>query len=371
MGETWYRGEGIGVAPATPGSTPDHDLGDGMYLTDKVESATEYAKLRAPDARSQRVWSADINRQSLRVLDLTSDSRWRASLPMLEPLIKSANENYGRIFKGFIQQNKINLSDFDAVVGLDYVRGGRQMVILFRGGKPSDLHLSIRKSFQPVSTAANASPASFAIKPRIPGTFGIGVRAIGTGLVMLGLEYLGAWLMGKVEGPMIESQMRALEPKILEAIKKRSAAVAKIQAKGSKAYAWVTVEISRRQVASGGYGYVPSYGVLKLFHVEIGDVVVKTENKFDDSDIGGPETITRYTYSFEVRLSDDEMKLFNALMAEHAHYELLTQQFPGNAVMRAELDKVRERISQTLGASASRDLWNVYMWPTFKYKSQR
>ena len=47
--ETWFRGEGAGVAPGKPGGS-SHDFGDGMYLTDRQNVAEVYAARRAAGA---------------------------------------------------------------------------------------------------------------------------------------------------------------------------------------------------------------------------------------------------------------------------------------------------------------------------------
>jgi hypothetical protein len=82
--ETWYRGEGAGVARTTPGSTDPHDIGDGYYLTDSVEAAKGYAALRAPNHADQRVFSVKIDRSSLRILDLTNNPAWQAHVKPVE-----------------------------------------------------------------------------------------------------------------------------------------------------------------------------------------------------------------------------------------------------------------------------------------------
>jgi hypothetical protein len=84
--ETWYRGEGAGVPPTTPGGGALLDFGDGLYLTDTEDVARQYAKMRAPQEKDIRLWEVTIDRKGLgRVLDLTADPRW--SKFMQEPLV--------------------------------------------------------------------------------------------------------------------------------------------------------------------------------------------------------------------------------------------------------------------------------------------
>jgi hypothetical protein len=75
--ETWFRGEGAGVAPNEQGKNLP-DFGDGLYLSDKEDVALQYARLRAPGDNSWQVLEATIDRQSLgKILDLTTDPRWQ------------------------------------------------------------------------------------------------------------------------------------------------------------------------------------------------------------------------------------------------------------------------------------------------------
>lgn len=135
--ETWFRGEASGLGPARPGGAP-HDLGDGLYLTDRSDVAQLYAETRAAGrATAGRVMSATFERRILgRVLDLTQDVRWQRFLQTRTPsgqtfaqLIRAANENYGRLFDNFVQANNINLAEYDAILGPEFVRGGTQLCI--------------------------------------------------------------------------------------------------------------------------------------------------------------------------------------------------------------------------------------------------
>jgi hypothetical protein len=140
--ETWYRGEGVGVARTTPGSTDPHDIGDGYYLTDSVEAAKAYASLRAPNHADQRVFSVKVDRSSPRILDLTNNPAWQEHVKPVGAYIKLANKNYGQTFENFIKANKIDLRQYDAVIAPDHLRGGGHMSILLKGGKSSPLEAS-------------------------------------------------------------------------------------------------------------------------------------------------------------------------------------------------------------------------------------
>ena len=135
--DTWWRGVGQGVAPAAPGSVI-HDFGDGMYLSDNKAVGQEYAELRAGPKGTPQLFKAEIDAKKLgRVLDLTKDVRWGNYVKgegypggrTIESLIKGANENYKRFFDSFLEKFGLKLSNYDAVIGPEYVRGGNELCI--------------------------------------------------------------------------------------------------------------------------------------------------------------------------------------------------------------------------------------------------
>ena len=71
----WYRGEGVDVPVARPGTV--HDFGDGTYFTDDVDVAKTYAKMRAPDPANQRVYQYSVEMGSMKVLDIESLPQWK------------------------------------------------------------------------------------------------------------------------------------------------------------------------------------------------------------------------------------------------------------------------------------------------------
>jgi hypothetical protein len=58
--------------------------------------------------------------------------------------VRMKNELYGQFFKEFQQAHNIDVKDFDAVVGPEYVRGGKQLCILNKNGFPTRLSARIR-----------------------------------------------------------------------------------------------------------------------------------------------------------------------------------------------------------------------------------
>jgi hypothetical protein len=139
--ETWYRGEAEGVPLSTSTSVGGHDLGDGMYMTDDVGVAKDYAAMRVKDNKlpgsARRIMSADIDLTKVRVLDLTKDERFdkftrRPAFPgasMTNGDLMKTQQNYPKMFQAFCEENKIKLDDYQVIIGPEKVRGGKQMCI--------------------------------------------------------------------------------------------------------------------------------------------------------------------------------------------------------------------------------------------------
>lgn len=365
MAEIWYRGEAVGVPAATPGSTAPHDLADGMYLTDRADIATRYGELRSPDPAARRVYSVAIERQSLRVLDLTTDPRWQKlmqrpapHLPGGEDLIKQANENYGRYFKAFVQSEKIDLNQYDAVIGYEYVRGGKQLCILFKNGKPAPLQIKLRSLFRPVVPREGAVPSAV---PRGPltrgGRIGPGLRAVGGTLLVLGVQILIGYLKGKLEQSFIEKKMKDLEPKIDQELARRIVEVAEIQLGGKKPYANITVRVREAALTTGfvedGNQWLDPE--IDLAEVTVSDRIIEkyeapklNELKWTSAWVEGTKACT---YSIEVALSKEEVELYRAFKLE---FQWLENQLRGllanEDVLRLSQEKItlEERFRQAL-----------------------
>ena len=168
MSETWFRGEAAGGPVSTPGGSI-HDFGDGTYLTDRYDVAKMYASTRATDPSKQSVLTANIDPNSLgRILDLRSDPRWAQFFTgpggkQALDLIKTGrlNEIYGETFESFLKVNKIDRNKYDVIIGPEYVRGGNQLCIVHRNGKPTPLVDVIRALFKPVSSGpTGVTPAA-------------------------------------------------------------------------------------------------------------------------------------------------------------------------------------------------------------------
>lgn len=149
---TWYRGESTGARLAAHGGFV-HDLGDGMYFTDDLHVAYVYANKRVKEAGGQgQVLRIELGNSQLgRVLDLRADPRWASFVKPIESHIRASNENYGRSFQDFLKFHKIDLNQYDAVIGKEYLNGGIQLCILNRNGQTSQLARMVRGSMEPLS----------------------------------------------------------------------------------------------------------------------------------------------------------------------------------------------------------------------------
>jgi hypothetical protein len=376
MSEEWFRGEAIDVEPARPGSTPAHDIGDGMYLTDSERSARAYAQLRTTDRANQRIYSVKIDRSSLRVLDLTTDPRWQQHVKPVEQLLKlgTANENYGRTFQSFLRTYKIDLYQFDAVIGLDYVRGGRQLSILSKGGRPTQLHVKIRRQFV-LLTAPSAVRVSGGrgIVPRIDiktravrivGGAAPKIRGVGGSVLTIGIDIvltvIRVWLDRKRIEKEIEEGLAKLQAELDVKLADLKPEIAKWQLKldkGEKAFANVTIEVHHLKYSVG----IPGRGSYVKPEVRLTDVVFTTkvvdlertfERELHEEGRTPKRKIDQYTRSFEVEVfSQEEVELFRNLSGEYLAYKRKLRMDPTNQVFIEEARRLRDQIVQAFGAA--------------------
>lgn len=155
--ETWYRGEATCGAASKPGGGALHDIGEGVYFTSDKEVAKQYADTRAAklgSKESSRAYRVDMDMSKMRILDLTKNPKWNNYLSRKQTathttrdLIKLANENYSRFFEAFMKEQKLSLRNYDAVIGQEFVRGGKQLCVLLRNGRQTSLHTEIRSKF--------------------------------------------------------------------------------------------------------------------------------------------------------------------------------------------------------------------------------
>ena len=105
-----------------------------------------------------RVYAMPLNMDELHVLDLTRDPNWSSYLPSLESFREvspsnnsSANkiQHMKALFREFLKKNSIDLNNYGAVIGPNFVYGGKQLCILYRNGKPSPIQAKVWSSARP------------------------------------------------------------------------------------------------------------------------------------------------------------------------------------------------------------------------------
>lgn len=374
MSEAWYRGEGAGVAPSKPGGDL-HDLGDGFYLTDTEDVAWQYAKLRAPGYKEYRVFQVSVDRQSLgRVLDLTMDPRWVKF--MTDPIVRgSTNPNltrsrldflrvkfelYGQYFRDFLRLNNIDIETYDAVIGPEYVRGGKQLCILHKKGLTTRLSTRIRSLLIPEPWAARLSKVaarwgrvSF---PRAAGGFIINV-----GFNVL-IAYLVNVLKQKVDERFMKQQMMEdIEPEIKKYVAASQRIILDNLSSGERAY--VTASIETRTVQMPGKHLETRWddAGVSLPVLQLGSLGITARDWSGSNPKRRVETprsgliiyITELTFSTEANVPEDDVKIYSDVQRQLKWYETALKNSSLTDSDRAKLKKDREAlwdwIDQTYG----------------------
>lgn len=350
MTNIWYRGEGAGVPPSKPGGDL-HDLGDGLYLTDTEDVAWQYARLRAPGYKEYRVWQANVSPQTLgRVLDLTTDSRWTNF--MREPMVPGSrnpqlmksrlnfltikNELYGQFFKEFLRSNKIDIKSYDAVIGPEYVRGGKQLCILNKNGLPTRLITRVRALLQPepwaarvAATAEESVTAEGPVVSERPIPTKIGFpRAVGGFIVSVGISLLLAYLsqkvMQKVNQDFINKGMKALEPEIQKYSAARRRVILDNLSSGVSAYVTASVEIRFMNTNVPETGdVIPG---LPTVHLDSLGITAKdwsgSDVKHDQTHFfGGYTDIYEMMFSVEAKAPQEDVERYNDTKRQLKWYE--------------------------------------------------
>ncbi len=325
MGNIWYRGEGKGVTPSSPGGAP-HDLGDGLYLTDTEDVAWIYARTRAQgDLKNYRIWQVKLNSSRLgRVLDLTTDSRWTKFMTTKNDpsllgksrlfYLQAQNELYGQFFKEFLKVHKINIESYNAVIGHEYVRGGKQLCILSNKGRiPTRQQARVRALLRPEPwavrlTKTQPSSASTSVKGGGGGStpaatmkgFATTMKNVakiaGSLVVMAGVgmivDFLNQRQIDKRNEKKFMQRMKELEPEIQKFVSARKRMILHSLLEGGSAYVVATVlsEYVAGWVEDETGGMQSGYGANILTNVLIDALLISTR-KFDDS---GTLKLTEY-----------------------------------------------------------------------------
>ena len=108
-----------------------------------------------------------------------------------ERIIRAQPEMYHRYFSEFTTQNRINLSDYDAVIGPEMVRGGRQLCVLHKNGRYSTVAEHLRRQLREVPRIATPQISNVPVvsgrdlmMPKSNLRRALGNQAVGTGIAM-------------------------------------------------------------------------------------------------------------------------------------------------------------------------------------------
>lgn len=346
MSEKWYRGEGVGVIPARAGGV-DNDVGDGMYLTNRLEVGTKYAVERAPNVEDRRVYLVPVERSEFRVLDLTTDARWEKHIKFplppndssgrwstIEDQLKAGTASqYKKHFENFVNnpKNNINLNDYDAVIGHEYRLGGKQMCILYKNGQPSAVQIKLRTRLVPVGALATTKSPAGALQ--FGGKIGPGMKIAAGSLATAAVMFLLSWLLGKLiekqQEEDVRKKMESLQPTIEAAIKSEKEAALKLLVNGKKAFATVRIAVENQSNYQGGeLGYMPTVPAIKYLSLEITETDETTPKDRNDGEKNdwflAPGAMLHqqfYKMSLSLTFSRQEVDLYRAYMLEMSWYE--------------------------------------------------
>jgi hypothetical protein len=171
-------------------------------------------------------------------------------------------ELYGQFFKEFQQAHNIDIKDFDAVVGPEYVRGGKQLCILNKNGFPTRVSARIRALFRP-----RVAQGGFTVKPLSSNW----PRAIGGALVSVGISILIAYvtqkIMNRINDSIIRQAMESFRPELEKFAAEMRLNVVDRLANGEGAFVSAYIEVAFPMMPNPDY-LDPSFIVgLPLVHI--------------------------------------------------------------------------------------------------------
>jgi hypothetical protein len=336
--EIWYRGEGVNIPPAKAGERT-HDFADGLYFADTLDGAKPFAR-RAPDPANQRLYQVKIDLSSIKVLNLSMDKRWENY--MKEPLSPAGGqsrgaflkqmpsaEHYNDFFTAFVKANKIDLNQYDAVVGPLLQHGGNQMCVLHKNGQPSALAGRLRTQWTPVGSAiVSATPRGFL---KFNGKLGPGIKTVGGSLLAIAISLFLQWLLGKFMESVISSeinrQLKNLEPEVQAKIKQNKSQVLFILAEGRKAFAelrFAVESVTTPDFSPAGIGSIAGstgFPTVSLKDFQITDRELPKGGIADGTEMAMAGSYARTTTNYfkttvAITASDEEVSLFRAYLDE-------------------------------------------------------
>jgi hypothetical protein len=326
------------------------------------------------------VLEATIDRQSLgKVLDLTTDPRWQRFMTQpMYPGTNSANLNksrlehvrmkyelYGQFFKEFQQAHNIDIKDFDAVVGPEYVRGGKQLCILNKNGFPTRVSARIRALFRP-----RVAQGGFTVKPLSSNW----PRAIGGALVSVGISILIAYvtqkIMNRINDSIIRQAMESFRPELEKFAAEMRLNVVDRLANGEGAFVSAYVEVSFGMMPNQDWqnpGYIVG---LPLVHIaqatvspkDLSNIPVKHTKDSPSILAGGVwQDLYYFWISGKPPIEKEEVELYKAFLEQLKWCEDTLKNPDIAASDRAWIEKERTRLKQ----------WRDDTYPLTKYRPNR
>jgi len=178
------------------------------------------------------------------------------------------NENYSRFFRAFLEEQKLSLAEFDAVIGPEYVRGGTQVCV-----RNPVLQAQIRGSMVQVPLASEAAAAAgsaaevattaeavagrgraLAVTGRVAA---VAIEALIFAVIVLALEYLRV----RAEQEKFREKMRAAQPQIEAALVGQNDQIRALQSTsaGRTVWAQITIWIDSQGASTSTMAGIPFY----------------------------------------------------------------------------------------------------------------
>jgi hypothetical protein len=372
--EIWFRGEGVNISPAKAGALT-HDFNDGLYFADTLAGAKPFAG-RASNPADQRLYQVKVDLSSIKVLNPPKDQRWTKY--MSEPLSPGGQqsrgdflkqmpsaEHYNGFFSSFLKSNKIDLNQYDAVVGPLLQHGGNQMCVLHKNGQPSALAQRLRGQLVPVGAAiVPATPRGFL---KFNGKLGPGIKTVGGSIIALAVTLFIGWLLGKFMEAGIRSgitkQLAGLEPDVQEKLKLNKSQVLFMLADGKRAFAELrfavetvtTPDFNPMSAGVSGIAGQTYFPTVALNNFQITDRELPKGGVPDGSDMAMAGTYARVSTDYfkatvEITASDEEVSLFKAFLDELKWYEFQITHAPSAEDMN-RLNRDHQALQAKLNAA--------------------
>jgi len=360
--QIWYRAEAKNYSAAKPQGHV-HDFADGLYLSDSEETVkNRYAPMRAESGKAndsviKRV-NFDIHKMG-RVLDLRNNAQWSkfldskmsGAMTYRQFLMGNvSSEQYNGVFKLFLWQHKLDLKNYDAVIGPDFISakraGGKiqgaipnQLCILFNEGRGVRLEQRIREMLKVAPPKVTRGGVKIMTIGDVSKKMGRRKFVSSGRLSSRGKGILGAllamiaesWIMGKLSQSQNEKRIKQLEPEIEKRIMAQILDAAAIQAAGSEPFANVALKITQiESIDASSDDIVMSLPGVSLHSVTIRGQKFEGQGERTAKKEGFMQTVHTQLHYFSVsmKLPPEAMEIYTAYRQTLDDYEELLRARP-------------------------------------------